>query len=124
LFLRNVREKVWSGYFNRSQIADITNPAYARSGDLHPTLFCFHRFCITIFAFTVMGSTKPRGSNNFYAKLRADLLVVLVIVSHSLIIFVSESDCMSLSELHASPRIFAIVAACILCFCAPAILGG
>ena len=61
-----------------------------------------------IFALTVMGSTYPRGSNNFDAKLIVDLLVSFVIVSNFLIMFSSERDSISFVEFHVSPRIFVV----------------
>ena len=70
--------------------------------------FCFHRSWIIIFALTVMGSTYPRGSNNFDAKLIVDLFVSFVIASDFLIIFSRERDCMSFVEFHVGQRIFVV----------------
>ena len=61
-----------------------------------------------IFALTVIGSTYPRGSNNFDPKLIVDLFVSFVIASDFLIIFWSERDSMSFVEFHVSPRIFVV----------------
>ena len=61
------------------------------------------------FALTVMGSTYPRGSNNFDAKLIVNLLVSFVIVSDFLILFSSERDSMSFVEFHVSARIFVVI---------------